>query len=168
MNQQYPIGKFVWPTQRKEVDLSVAVATLEQFPTLLQETVSSLSPEALAAPYREGGWSRLQVIHHLADSHLNAYVRLKWTLTESSPTIKAYDQDSWALLPDNQLSPDASMELIRGVHARMVSIYKSLNEEEWDRSFYHPENGRTIALWQLVALYAWHSMHHLEHLRSGQ
>lgn len=167
MSSAYPIGKFVWPTKREEVDLPAAIAILEDLPVQVEKALDQLSAEALFSSYREGGWTRLQVVHHLADSHLNSLIRLKWTLTESTPTIKAYNQEAWANLLDYQLDARVSVQILKGIHTRMVAIYKSLKEEDWERSFVHPENGKTIPLWQLVALYAWHSRHHLEHIRSG-
>ncbi|MGI4834395.1 MAG: YfiT family bacillithiol transferase [Janthinobacterium lividum] len=138
---------------------------LADLPAQLAAATEGLGPERLQLPYRPGGWTGRQVIHHLADSHLNAYCRCKLALTEANPTIKPYDEAAWAELPDVAAVPAAvSLALLASLHQRWVALLAPLPATAWQRTFYHPENRQTTTLDQALATYAWHGRHHLAHL----
>lgn len=131
----------------------------------LREAIQGLSDAQLDTPYREGGWTVRQLVHHIADSHANAYVRFKLALTESNPTIKPYDEAAWAALPDSRLPIEPSLAMIEGIHKRLVALLESLAGSDFERTFQHPERGpMTIAA--NLALYEWHSLHHTAHITS--
>ena len=161
---RYPIGRFDGGEPANAEDRIHMIANIEQLPADVQEAVSSLNNEQLGTPYREGGWTVSQVVHHLADSHMNAYVRFKLALTEERPPIKPYDQDAWAQATDAvQLSPQVSLDLLASLHRRWVYLMKSMSDADFHREFKHPESG----LWNLnktLALYDWHGRHHLAHI----
>ncbi len=137
------------------------IHAIEELPGLVESAVAGLNDEQLDTSYRDGGWTVRQVIHHLADSHMNAFVRMKLTMTEDYPTIKPYDQDAWAVLPDSKLSVEPSLAILRGLHSRMAALLRSINSEEtWRRTAYHPENGDT-ALDDFARQYAHHGKHHV-------
>ena len=161
---RYPIGPFVPdpnPTpQSRVLHIDQIAAVTER----LRRTVAGLSKEQLDTPYREGGWTVRQVVHHVPDSHLNAYIRCKLALTENTPTIKPYNEDAWARLKDSELTPiDVSLALLEAVHLRWVTLLKSLKPEDFERKFNHPERG-TQTIDELIALYDWHGNHHLTHI----
>jgi hypothetical protein len=161
---KYPIGRFIFPERAENWEVQGWIDQIESLPAQLIHVVSGLSGADLAASYRQGGWTVRQVIHHIADSHLNSYVRFKWTLTEDKPTIKAYDQDRWAELPDNDIFPvEDSLEFIRLLHKRWVNLLRSLDDDQLNLEFHHPELGK-VALKNNFALYAWHGEHHLAHV----
>jgi uncharacterized damage-inducible protein DinB len=157
----YPIGRFKKPGK---VDAKARAGYIQQIadtPALLRRAVERLADHQLDTPYREGGWTVRQVVHHLPDSHLNAYVRLKLALTEPGPTIKPYDESSWAELPEARTGPIAlSLDLLEALHRRWVAAMKSLPPESFERTYQHPEMG-TMALDEMLALYAWHGPHHV-------
>lgn len=143
------------------------IQELEALPSRLRELVSGATAEQLARPYRDGGWNSLQVIHHLADSHMQMFVRARLILTEDNPAIKPYSQDDWANLPDSKAMPiEPSLLILDGVHARIASLYRTLPEEAWQRTAFHPERG-AITLEFLLSLYAGHGEKHLGHIRQG-
>lgn len=160
---RYPIGKF----RRAEGDPSnhsAAIATLAALPENLRSAVYGLNAAQLDTPYREGGWTVRQLIHHIADSHLNAYVRVRLALTEEWPTIKPYDEKLWAELSDARSAPvEISLDLLDALHRRWAQLLRSLNEEQWQRGYTHPENGRQ-SIAEVVAVYDWHSRHHVAHI----
>jgi hypothetical protein len=162
---RYPIGKpefaELYDRERNE-----AISVLENAPGLLRAAVEGLTDAQLDTPYRPGGWTVRQVVHHLPDSHMNAYVRFRLALTEIEPVIKPYDEQLWAALPDNQLPPDASLRLFQALHERWVALCRALTPEQWTRSFRHPQLGRLIRLDQSLGVYAWHSRHHTAHITS--
>lgn len=161
---RFPTGRFVPPDQSTRESRAQAIATLEETPRLLREAVQGLDEDQLDTPYREGGWTLRQVVHHVPDSHLNAYIRLKLALTEPVPVIKPYDEASWALLPDTTAVPiDVSLNLLDAVHTRFVAILRAMKDEDFRREYVHPETGRH-ALDHLLALYAWHGPHHIAHI----
>ena len=163
---QYPIGPYQKPEGFTEATLRTWISAIEALPSWLDVLVQNLDAEALHTPYRPGGWSINQIIHHLADSHLNAFVHMKLALTEDSPEIKPYDQDAWALTAEIVAEPvNVSITLLHALHRRWVSLMRALSPEQWERTFYHPEHRRSIPLWELCALYAWHSRHHMEQIR---
>lgn len=158
---RYPIGKFDWSapvTARVVVD---AIDELSRRPAELRRAVDGLSDEQLDTPYREGGWTLRQVVHHLPDSHLNGYVRCKLALTEDNPTIRPYHEDRWAALGDSRDTPlEVSLSLLTNLHARWVALVRGLSERDLDRTFRHPEAAIDIPLRQHLAHYAWHGRHH--------
>lgn len=157
----YPIGRYEKPAAYTKQDLEEWVAILGALPSWLDGSILNLDYDQLRVPYREGGWSIQQVIHHLADSHMNAYVRLRLALTEDNPTIKPYDQDAWAVLPDvDEVPVNISITLLHALHRRLVSLLQHVDEAALQRTYFHPEYKRSFPIWELVALYAWHSRHH--------
>jgi uncharacterized damage-inducible protein DinB len=160
---RFPIGDFIRPATSTEADLTAHIDTLRLLPEELTTAVSGLNDHQLATPYREGGWTVKQLVHHVADSHSNAYIRFKLALTEDWPTIKPYDQSAWAELPDSLLPVDVSLNLLTALHVRWVALLESLSEKDFARGYIHPEGGRqTLA--QVLALYDWHSRHHTAHI----
>jgi uncharacterized damage-inducible protein DinB len=163
---RYPIGKFVYeglysPDQRKAFIEQIAL-----LPQRMREAVAGLTDEQLLIPYREGGWNIRQVVHHTADSHANGYIRAKLALTEENPTIKPYEEALWAELPDTwQLPIEVSLTMLEMTHLRWVKILESLNETQWQRTFYHPELKQSFLLEMQLGLYAWHGNHHLGHIQ---
>ena len=136
------------------------IRDIEELPALLERTIEGMSDEQLDTPYREGGWTVRQVVHHVADSHHNSLTRMKLAVTEDHPTVKPYDQDAWAALPDYALPLEPSLALIKGVHAHMTALLKGITDEStWRRTVYHPENG-DMTLDDIVRSYAHHGKHH--------
>ena len=144
------------------------VADLEQLPARLREAVRDLTDAQLDTRYRPDGWTIRQVVHHLADSHMNGFVRLKLALTEEAPTIKPYNEAPWAELPDSRGAIDSSLALLDGLHARWVALYRSMADAQFSRTFFHPERNEHLALDRHLHIYAWHSRHHVAHITSVQ
>jgi uncharacterized damage-inducible protein DinB len=163
VDPRYPVGRFAPPSTITPDDRTDAIATLAELPEQLRNAVDGLSFAQLSTPYREGGWTLRQVVHHVADSHMNAVIRVKLALTEDWPTIKPYDEVAWAKLHDVAAPIEWSLELIESLHARWVMLLQSLNDEQWKRGCHHPENG-PMTVEQLTLLYAWHSRHHVSHI----
>lgn len=159
---RYPIGRFKPAADRSRAE---QIDTLRQFPAQLRSTLAGWSDAQLDTPYREGGWTVRQLVHHLADSHANSYIRVKLALTEDKPTIKAYDEAAWAELPDSRLPIEPSLILVAGVHARFVALLESMSDQDFEKSFVHPERG-PLSLATNLAIYDWHSRHHLAHITS--
>jgi len=161
---RYPIGPFnaVQPVTRAL--RAAAIDALAGLPGRMRRAVDGLSPAQLDTPYRAGGWTVRQVVHHVADSHINAFVRLKFALTEETPTIRPYDQDGWAGLPDSTLPLEPSLALLDGLHARWTAILRALPPDAFARTFVHPELEGDVNVDLLVQHYAWHSHHHLAHV----
>lgn len=163
---RYPIGRFAWPATVSVDDRQGWIEELERLPLNLEVAVEGLSEGQLDVPYRPGGWTARQVVHHLADSHLNCYQRYRLALTEDRPKIKPYDEAAWAELPDAKLSPiRPSLTLLRAIHERWTILLHSLTEEQWERTFVHPDRGE-MKLDATLGLYAWHSRHHVGHIRN--
>lgn len=160
---RYPIGAFVRPPSLDSEARREAIDVIRATPARFRRALLGLDERQLDTPYRVGGWTVRQVAHHLPDSHVNAYIRTKLALTESVPTIKPYDEDAWARLPDSRLPVEVSLHLLDAVHERWVVLLDGLCEGQWTRPFTHPEVGLT-RLDQLVALYAWHGLHHTAHV----
>ena len=161
---RYPTGKFIPPEEPTPESRARAIAAIEETPRRLREAVQGLDEHQLDTPYREGGWTLRQVIHHVPDSHLNAYIRLKLALTEPAPVIKPYDEAAWATLADTTAVPiDVSLNLLEALHQRFVALLRSMSEEDFCREYVHPETGRH-PLDHLLALYAWHGPHHTAHI----
>ncbi len=163
---RYPIGRFT-PDQNPTPEIRARhIGEIAAQPARMRQATSGLTPQQLNTPYREGGWTLRQVIHHVPDSHLNAYIRCKLALTEDTPTIKPYDEAAWARLKDSELTPiEVSLSLFDAVHARWVTLLRSLKPEDFQRQFNHPESGTRTVDW-LVALYDWHGNHHVAHITS--
>jgi hypothetical protein len=166
--RQYPIGKFHRPESISPADRARFIDIIASAPARMQEAVSRLSETQLETPYREGGWTARQVIHHVPESHMNAYIRFKLALTETDPIIKPYDEAAWARLPDVAAIPIAtSLSLLGSLHARWVVLMRGMSEAEWKRGYIHPEGNRgPVPLGEVLALYAWHCDHHLGHIKS--
>ena len=164
-NLKYPIGKFEYGKIYSMEDNVKHIGEIEKFPEELKTIVSKFNSDLLEKSYRPEGWNARQIIHHLADSHLNAYIRTKWTLTEDAPMIKAYNQDSWANLEDSKSAPiEISLLLITALHQRWVYLLKTLTEEDLQKKYIHPEYNRELKLSELLALYVWHGKQHSAHL----
>lgn len=164
MNPRYPVGKFVYDPSPTPAKRRAWIADLDALPANVQAVLETMSPAALDTPYREGGWTARQVVHHLADSHLNAYTRIRLALTEAAPMMKTYDEKGWAELPDaRQGDPAPSLLVLRGLHARLTLLLEGLDEAQLARPARHPQWGE-VTVDYLVQAYAWHSRHHLGHL----
>ena len=161
---RYPIGKYAKPGEIDTETLESALLDLGELPQKLREAVDGLDGEQLRTPYRTGGWTVWQLVHHIADSHMNAYLRIKFALTEDEPTIKPYDENAWAALRDSEAAPvEWSLELLEALHGRLVMLLRSLTPKQWERGLIHPVNGR-VTLATMATLYAWHSRHHVAHI----
>ena len=164
VDPRFPIGKFQRPSSYSESGRRKSIDIIEKMPAALRAAVKGLAEEQLDTPYRDGGWTVRQVIHHYADSHMNALIRFKLALTEELPTVKTYDEKLWAELPDVAATPvEVSLKLVDGLHTRWVALLRAMKEADFARSFNHPEHG-AITLDFTLALYAWHSDHHLAHI----
>jgi len=164
---RYPIGPFAYDSDVTPGKRTAWIRQIAEAPAALRAAIGGVSNGDLDHPYRAGGWTVRQLVHHVADSHLNAYIRFKWTLTEESPTIKAYDQDAWASLADSHQTPvDVSLTLLDAVHRRWVVLIESMKDEDWTRPLVHPEYG-LMTLDRLLQLYAWHGRHHAAHVRGS-
>src|SRR5690606_5903017 len=164
---KYPLGKYAKPEEINRETLDQWISQIEDFPYKLATEVESLIDEQLDTPYRPGGWTVRQLVHHCADSHLNSFVRFKWALTEDRPTIKAYLQAEWALLPDVTEAPiHSSLLLLKGLHERWVILLLSLAASDLEKVFIHPQSGKEVSLKENIGLYAWHGRHHLAHITS--
>lgn len=162
---KYPIGRFETPTQISESDLDGWIDIIEHLPLKMREAVNGLQSDQLDTPYREDGWTLRQVVHHVADSHMNLYVRLKTALTEENPTIRPYFEERWAELPEAKYGNiEISLKLLEAVHARITLVLRMMHSSDWARTYFHPEKGITSRLDEVLALYAWHSKHHLAHI----
>jgi DinB family protein len=160
----YPIGKFAYDGSPSEAQREKLIEDIAQTPTSLRAAVRGLTAQQLDTPYREGGWSVRQVTHHVPESHMNAYIRFKLALTEKEPTIKPYEQDRWAELPDVSFTPiETSLSLLESLHERWVRLLRLLQPEQWKRTFRHPEMG-VVPLEKNLALYSWHGRHHVAHI----
>jgi uncharacterized damage-inducible protein DinB len=163
---RYPIGKLQIPDQVTSDKRNIMIDEIYALPTQVRDAVKDLTAEQLDTEYRPGGWSIRQVTHHLPDSHINAYIRFKLALTEDSPVIKPYDEQSWAELLDSRDTPlEVSVQLLESLHGRWVVLLRSMNDSDFERTYRHPEMG-TLRLDQVLSLYAWHGKHHLAHITS--
>jgi len=161
---RYPIGKYVaqpFSNERKEQWL----LDLKFLPDEMEIAIQNLDATQLHTPYREGGWTVTQLVHHVADSHINAYVRFKLGLTEHNPPIKPYEEKDWVKLNDVETVPiNVSLTLLHALHQRWVATIKDISEEQWERTVFHPEHKRELSLWYLLGMYAWHGKHHVKHI----
>ncbi len=160
VDPRYPVGKFAPPATITPDDRTGAIATLAELPEQLRNAVDGLNAAQLNTPYRDGGWTVRQLVHHIADSHMNAFVRIRLALTEDWPVIKPYDEKAWATLHDAAAPVEWSLELIESLHARWVMMLQSLKGDQWTRGYKHPENG-PVSVETATLMYAWHSLHHV-------
>lgn len=164
---RYPIGKFRWIAPEDDGQMAKRrqhyIQALSQLPSNLRSAIQGLDDEQLETPYRPEGWTVRQLVHHVADSHINAYVRFKLALTEFEPTIKTYKEDLWAKLPDSSEPVEVSLQLTEALHARWVALLSAMQPDEFARTLHHPEHG-VVSLDRMLAMYAWHSAHHTAHI----
>lgn len=161
---RYPIGKFIYDGPPDEPQRQKFIEDIEKTPAALRAAVAGLSPRQIETPYRDGGWTVRQVVHHVPESHMNAYIRFKLALTEDAPTIKPYMEDRWANLGDVPSTPlEVSLTLLDSLHSRWVRLLRALEPSDWKRVFNHPELG-TMPLEKNLALYSWHGRHHVAHI----
>ncbi len=162
---RYPVGRFQKPESYTPQLLEQWIAAIEALPSWLDVCIENLDASQLQTPYRPGGWTVNQVIHHIADSHMNAYIRVKLALTEDNPTVKPYKEALWAELKDSDIVPvNVSVTLLHALHRRLVAVLKNMEPHDWERTYFHPEHQRNVPLWEVTAMYAWHSRHHMEHI----
>jgi uncharacterized damage-inducible protein DinB len=165
---RYPVGKFDWDAPISDADIPRLIALIAETPGALRASVAGLSRDQLETHYRPGGWTVKQVVHHVPDSHMNAYTRFKLALTEDEPTIKPYDEAAWADLADARRVPiEVSLDLMDSLHMRWVALLQSMDPADYNRAFRHPERpGVLLTLRQLLGLYGWHGRHHVGHITS--
>lgn len=166
MDLRYPIGRFEMPEQMTGAHLVAWIHEIEALPRLLNQLVKDLTEEQLEKTYRPDGWTVRQVIHHIADSHMNSFIRMKLALTEEEPTINTYEEKNWAQLQDSTLPPASSLQIIAGLHPRWVHLLKALDDEQLQKVFVYP-NGKKISIEKAVGLYAWHGNHHIAHIKQA-
>lgn len=164
---KYPIGHFDCPENISKEMLQNWISVLEDFPGLLRNLVISFSEEQLDTPYRPGGWTVRQLVHHIYDSHHHFYNRVKWALTEDSPTIKAYDEKVWASLHDSLAPVSLSLNAIEALHGKLVYLLKGLSAEDLKKEFFHPQRNRKFLIEEIIGMYAWHSKHHFAHIENS-
>lgn len=162
---RYPAGKFSPQDTYTPRQLDQCIVRIDTLPSRVEAVIRDFSDSDFDTRYREGGWTARQVMHHLPDSHMNAYIRFKWTLTENTPVIKAYDEKRWVETGDVVLDPLISMNLLKALHAKWVALLRSLTAEDFRREYVHPETGKNNRLDRVLAMYAWHGDHHLGHLK---
>ena len=164
---KYPIGEYNPPSTILQSHIEEWTYQIQSLPDRLSELVTGIEEVQLNTPYRPGGWTVRQVIHHIPDSHVNSYIRFKWALTEDNPTIKAYHEDLWAELYDTKDQPiQVSLDFLKIIHTKLITIFKGLSAEQLKRTFIHPESGKQISLDWNIGQYAWHGEHHLAHIES--
>ena len=162
---RYPTGKFTPQPSYTQQELDACIRRIESLPSRIEGVIKTFSEKEFDTHYRPEGWTARQVLHHLSDSHLNAYIRFKWTLTEDTPVIKAYDEKLWAETPETKLDSGISLNLLKALHTKWVALLKSLSLEDLQKEYIHPETKKHVRLDRMIALYAWHGEHHLGHLK---
>ena len=161
---RYPIGKFI-PHPFSEETKEVWLRDIQFLPTDVEVAIQNLDAHQLDTPYREGGWTVKQVVHHIADSHMNAYIRFKLGLAEDNPTICAYEENDWAKMDDVFVVPiNVSITLLHALHLRWHAVLRGVTEENFNRTVFHPQHQKSLTLWFLLGLYAWHGKHHVRHI----
>jgi uncharacterized damage-inducible protein DinB len=164
LDPRFPIGKYEPQPYSEELKKKLLL-DLQFLPEGIERAIQNLDEAQLNTPYRLDGWTVKQLVHHVADSHMNAYIRFKLGLTEDNPVIKPYEEKEWANLADNVLVPiNVSITLLHALHIRWVATIKDLTDEQWNRNVFHPASKREMTLWFLLGLYAWHSNHHIAHI----
>jgi len=161
---RYPIGKFIAEQTHTKEEVDAFIQRIQSLPEKLETAIQGLSDQQLNTPYREGGWTVRQVVHHVADSHMNAYIRVKWMLTEDTPVIKAYNEKLWAETGEAKATPELSILLIKALHAKWSTLLKTLDSVQLQKEFIHPDTKKNVALHNLIGMYAWHGEHHLAHI----
>lgn len=160
---RYPIGKFQYEKPFSAAERHDLIAKISELPIKLTELVGKWGDDRLDTPYRPEGWTVRQLVHHIADSHINAYIRTKLALTEDNPTIKGYDEGKWAALADSHTDAALSLVILRNLHQRWVALLESLTDEDLQRTYFHPVYQKTVTLSELIGMYAWHGEHHYQH-----
>ncbi len=161
---RFPIGKYE-PQPYSEKQFNEWLNDIKFLPSIIESAVQDLDEHQYDTPYREGGWTIKQLVHHVADSHMNAYIRFRLGLTEDSPAIKPYRQDEWAKLNDSRVLPaNVSVTLLHAVHSRLYETLKNITPEQWERTVFHPEHEKQLTLWFLLGMYVWHGRHHTAHI----
>ncbi len=162
---KYPIGKFNAKAFSSDTDLNQAIEDIAGLPVEFEKAINSLSNEQLDTPYRPGGWTIKQLVHHVVDSHINAYVRMKIALTEKDPTIRPYEEGEWAKLEDTATTPvKISLDMLSLLHKRWVNLIRSLDSTQLTKKYYHPGDKEWVNLKTMIGMYAWHGNHHLAHV----
>jgi hypothetical protein len=166
MDMRFPIGKYE-PQPYPESLKKEWLANIKILPEVLEHAVLNLDAAQLETPYRDGGWTVRQVVHHVSDSHMNALCRLKLALTEDNPTIRAYNEVKWAETSEYKNLPiNISLTMLHTIHAKLYDLFSHLSEEQWKRTYFHPEHQKQFDLWYLLGLYSWHGKHHTAHITS--
>lgn len=163
-DNRYPIGTFKAKESYSIEEIANLINDIEALPTKIEEAIENMNDAQLDTPYREGGWTVRQVVHHLPDSHMNAYVRMKWTITEDQPRIKAYDEKAWATTPETKLAPSISIDFLKSLHTKWAALMRGLSEGDLSRAFIHPDTNKSVKMDRMIGLYAWHGNHHLAHI----
>ncbi|MEW5917970.1 MAG: YfiT family bacillithiol transferase, partial [Gemmatimonadota bacterium] len=162
---RYPVGPFVRPDSLDDAQRRAAIASIAETPRLLRAAISGMTAQQLETPYRPGGWTVRQVVHHVADSHISGYTRFKLALTENTPTIKPYQQAEWAELADTKTAPlETSLTLLDALTDRWVRVLRAMSPSDFERLLIHPEHETPLSLDQMLALYEWHGRHHVAHV----
>jgi hypothetical protein len=162
---KYPIGKFAKPDSVSEQQLKEAISYLKEFPIYLAQTVSLFTETQLETPYRPGGWTVKEVVHHLADSHMNMFLRFKLALAEESPTISPYNESVWSKMEDYKLPVTIGLNLVSGVHSKLGALMDVMQTADFERTYFHPESKSYVPLFDVINFYKWHSEHHLAHIQ---
>jgi hypothetical protein len=166
---KYPVGKYVKPKKISADDIKKHINTLHEFPGKVKLEVSGLDKNALAFTHRPEGWTIAQLVHHCADSHMNAYIRTKLAITETNPTITPYIESEWAKTIDSTDAPiEWSLQIIEGMHMRWTKLLSSLSQQQLEMTFFHPQHNRNIPVAELIPMYAWHCNHHLAHIKQAK
>lgn len=166
-NLRYPIGQFIKPTNIEKSHLDSWIETIGSFPSVLHNILEAISESQLDIPYRKDGWTVRQVVHHCADSHINAFIRFKLAMTEDNPVIKPYKESLWSELEDSKYLPiNSSLSIIQGIHYRWYILLKNLDADALKRKYTHPEHGKEFTLEEAIGMYSWHCQHHLAHIKS--
>ena len=162
---RYPIGRFTPQESYTKQELDQCIGRIQSLPGRIETLINNFSQKQFDTVYRDGGWTARQVVHHVSDSHMNAYIRFKWALTETTPTIKAYDEKLWAETPDVKLDPKISLNILKALHPKWTALLSSMTAEDLKKEYIHPETKKINRLDRIVAMYAWHGDHHLGHLK---
>ncbi len=161
---RYPIGRYI-PQEFSEDLRDEWLSDIQFLPNALEAAITNLNEQQMHTPYREGGWTVHQVVHHVADSHMNAYIRFKLGYTEDNPSIKTYEETAWALLNDVQVLPvNISLTLLYSLHQRWYEFLRTFSDQDWKKTLFHPAHNKTMSLWELLGIYSWHGRHHTAHI----
>ena len=161
---KYPIGKYSAQENHTTEEINNFIQQIQSLPTRLEAVIKNLSEKQLDTPYRDGGWTVRQVVHHVADSHMNAFIRIKWMLTEETPIIKAYDEKAWAETGETKTTPEISLALLKALHTKWVALLTTLTADQLKKQLIHPATQKHMTLHNLIGMYAWHGNHHTAHI----